>query len=96
MKKILVAASMLFAVVMFAQPTYAHATAFSKFSVEKRIPASQVPAAVKNSFRSLFPGATNVQWERENEHGSTIYKAKFTLNGVRQSASFLPDGTFIG
>ncbi|HRH61175.1 MAG TPA: hypothetical protein PL045_11425 [Chitinophagaceae bacterium] len=96
MKRIILAACMLSAIMLCAQPYTAQAAFVTQSQVEKGIPASQVPAAVKTTFRSMFPGARNVEWERQTEHGSLFYKAKFTLNGVRQTASFLPDGTFIG
>ena len=79
---------------MIAATTFAGATNFTavKFSSETgkgvHIPASQVPPAIMALFVSQFPTATNVRWERETEHGQTVYQAKFLLNGVRMRVQY--------
>lgn len=96
MKKLILAAALFVSASSFAHKN----TPLISFAVMKkdgvRIPASEVPSAVKATFRSLFPGATNVQWEREREDGRTIYQATFTLNGDRKRALFSATGRFLG
>jgi len=98
MKKLILAAIMLGSVSCFA---YAEKNIFSpaNYAVlradSRHIPASQVPLAVRNSFREMFPGATNVQWSIEREDGRRLYEAEFTRNGRRFKAYFTPDGTFV-
>ncbi len=53
------------------------------------IPESQVPSIIVNSFKTEFPKATDVEWEREGEQYSvefeigwfTDYEAWFTKSG---------------
>ena len=96
MKKLIFAALLLGSVSSFAHKN----TPLVSFAVMKkdgvRIPASEVPSAVKATFRNLYPTATKVQWEREREDGRTIYQATFTLNGDRKRALFSANGTFLG
>lgn len=95
MKKILLAAFLL-----VAGATFANASNLSVVMVAKgggvHISASQVPAPVMTTFNAMYPGATNVRWQREREHGQTVYKADFLLNGQRMRATFAADGTFLG
>jgi hypothetical protein len=96
MKKLIFAALMLVSVSSF---TYANPNIVSYLSMRgdgQHISASQVPAAVKATFAGLYPTATNVRWQIEKEHGSTVYQASFLLNGVRTTAFFAPDGRFLG
>ena len=97
MKKVIFAALMLASVSSFAH-TNASASSYAvmKSGDGQHIPASEVPRAVKVSFRNMFPTATNVRWEREREHGSVIYKASFNFNGSKMTAKFAPDGTYLG
>lgn len=89
MKKVLLAASLLIAVGSFAGINKV-ATVKASIETEKgrHIPESQVPAAIVASFYSQYPGATNVRWELETEHGRPEYEAKFLLNGVRMKVKF--------
>lgn len=98
MKKLILAAIMLGSVSCFA---YAGKNAFTPagYTVlrddSRHIPASQVPLAVRNSFREMFPDARNVEWQIEREDGRRLYEAEFTRNGRRFKAYFTPDGTFV-
>ena len=97
MKKILFAALMLTSVSVFASKATIVSNVVSvKSGGGRHISASEVPAPVMESFNSRFPTATNVQWQVEKEHGSKVYQAEFTQNGVRYKAQFAPDGTFLG
>ena len=98
MKKLILAAIMLGSVSCFA---YAGKNVFNPagYAVlrddSRHIPASQVPLAVRNSFREMFPDARNVEWSIEREDGRREFEAEFTRNGRRFKAYFLPDGTFV-
>jgi len=97
MKRIFMAASLLVAATSFTGINSANATieiALSKGDGQ-HISPSQVPAPVMASFNSHFPNATNVQWEREKEHGAIVYQADFTMNGKRWRATFASDGTML-
>lgn len=97
MKKILFAALMLTSASAFVSNASAASNIVSLKSGDGRhIAASQVPAPVMASFNSMFPTATNVQWQVEKEDGSKVYQAEFTQNGKRFKAQFAPDGTFLG
>jgi len=96
MKKLILAALLLVSASSFAHKN----TLTISFAVMKgdgvHIPASEVPFAVRSTFRSLYPSATNVRWEREREDGRTVYQATFLLNGVKKRALFAANGTFLG
>jgi hypothetical protein len=97
MKKIFLAASLLMAATTFTGTFTANAATatVTKKGDGQHIPQSQVPPPVVASFNAHFPNATNVQWEREREHGSTVYQADFYLNGKRWRAVFASDGTLL-
>ena len=48
----------------------------------------EVPAVVKTAFAKQFPGAEDVDWEKEGND----YEAEFELNKVETSATFTADG----
>jgi len=97
MKKILFAALLLTSGSVFAISNGNIVSSVSLMSGGgQHISPSQVPAPVMATFNSMFPTATNVQWQVEKEHGSTVYQAEFTQNGKRFQAQFAPDGTFLG
>ena len=98
MKRIFLAASLLIAATTFTGTATVNASPLSTSSKSGdgvHIPASQVPVAVMASFNSNFPTATNVRWEREREHGRTVYQADFLLNGKRWRAEFSANGTLL-
>lgn len=97
MKKIFLAASLIIAATSLTTVNVANASTVSVASKGdgQHIPASQVPAPVIVSFNSDFPTAKNVRWEKEREHGQTVYQADFMLNGKRWRAEYAPDGTLL-
>jgi hypothetical protein len=99
MKRIFLAASLLIAATSFTGSLTANASTVSVLESAKRdgrhIPASEVPTAVMASFNENFPTATNVQWEKEKEHGAIVYQADFLKNGKRWRAIFAKDGTLL-
>jgi hypothetical protein len=54
------------------------------------ISASSLPAAVKASFNSQFPSATNIEWKKLNNGN---YKAQFYNGGIRWEVSYTSAGT---
>ena len=94
MKKVFLAVALLVSAATFATPA-THAVVMVKSGDGQHIPASQVPAAVRASFASSFPNATNISWEREREHGHIEYKADFMIGNQRWEARFLADGTLV-
>jgi len=99
MKRIFLAASLLIAATSFTGSFNANASTVSVLENAKRdgrhIPASEVPPAVMASFNDNFPTATNVQWEKEREHGAVVYQADFLKNGKKWRAVFAKDGTLL-
>ncbi len=55
----------------------------------QKISSTKVPAPVKNSFSSAYPGVKTVKWEKENGG----YEAGFKQAGNEMSAVFKADGT---
>lgn len=53
--------------------------------------AQSTPAKVTEAFKSKFPNAKSVEWEKEND---TEWEAEFKLNGIEYSANFGTDGTW--
>jgi hypothetical protein len=95
MKKILLAASLFIAVSSFAGTYNIAMVRTATEAAGRHIPPSQVPAPVKVTFNTMFPTATNVQWEVEREDGKTVYTASFRVNGQKDKAQFRPNGTVI-
>ena len=97
MKKVLLAAVMLFSISSFATVTTSTPAASTTIVSDdgRHIPASEVPAAVLASFNKHFPKATNVRWEIDREHGSRVYEAKFRQNGQCKQAEFTPGGALL-
>ena len=50
-----------------------------------------IPNVVIATFKSLYPTAQRVEWEREGH----LYKAEFDLNGSEYDVFFLSDGTWV-
>ncbi len=60
------------------------------------IPASQVPAPVKKNFKSMYPTATQVEWEYTPVYyGTPVYTASFRLGSQKWQANYYADGTFV-
>ncbi len=58
---------------------------FTGFAHAQKLKASEVPAAIKQSFGSLFPKAEEVRWSKE---GSAGFEAEFEIAGIEKSANF--------
>jgi uncharacterized membrane protein YkoI len=54
--------------------------------------AQDTPAKVAESFKTKFPTAKSVKWEKENEKE---WEAEFKMEGKEYSANFSVDGTWL-
>ena len=52
---------------------------------------TKVPQGVLEAFAEKFPGAKNVNWDKEN---ASEWEAEFKWNGLKYSANFLEDGAW--
>ena len=94
MKKLLMAVFLLTASAAIVSIT--SETVYASGKTSTKIPASQVPMAVKVSFKSMYSSATQVQWETSTVYyGGTTYSAGFYLGTVKWEATYYADGTFI-
>lgn len=59
------------------------------------IPEADVPASVKTSFSAKYPGATDVEWEKESENGKILYEAECKFNGKEVKVKFDANGNFV-
>lgn len=62
---------------------------------EKKIPLSEVPAAVRDAVKAKYPGAELTGAEKETEKGVTYYELAFKDKGQRIEATFKADGTLV-
>lgn len=53
------------------------------------IPASSVPAAVRTAFSNLFSGATEVEWQQDD---NSQFRSQFNHNSSRNEARFDDSG----
>ncbi|MGN6615666.1 MAG: hypothetical protein ACTHJ5_00695 [Ilyomonas sp.] len=88
MKKILLAASLAIASATFAGTTHFNTIHKMEKGDGRHISESEVPSRIVNAFYSRYPGATNVRWEVEKEHGHKVYEVEFMLNGKKKKAEF--------
>ena len=54
-------------------------------------PASKVPSVVHNTIKHKFPGALDIDWEKNADS----YEAEFDLNGIEYTAYVEPAGKLI-
>lgn len=67
-------------------------TVISNTGWSQKLAADKIPAAVIAAFKTKFPTATKVTWEKENK---MEYEADFILNGRKVSAGFDPNGKWL-
>jgi hypothetical protein len=60
---------------------------------EKKITASQVPAAVTAAFKSSYPKATIRGYAEEKEDGKVLYEIESLDGGARRDVLYNTDGT---
>lgn len=49
---------------------------------------AEVPAVVQSAFEAAYPGATDVEWEEDDDH----YEVEFMLNGEEMEREFSATG----
>lgn len=96
MKKIIIAALLLVTVSSYAYNYLAPTT--RSISTLADAKGTVVPDAVLATFNSMFPNTGNVRWSilTGSYHDNTQYFAQFKVDGVKRTARFKPDGTYIG
>ncbi len=52
----------------------------------------QVPSVVNSAFKTKYSNATNVSWDKEDEHE---YEAEFTIEGIKYSVNFSDSGKWL-
>jgi hypothetical protein len=62
---------------------------------KEKVAPGDVPPAIVSSFSNAYPGAGEVQWEKEEEDGKIIYEAQFLYDGKKMDAEFDETGTMI-
>jgi hypothetical protein len=62
---------------------------------EHTVPASRVPAAVREAFRRAWPHATVLKYSAEVEHGKTIYEVESRDGTTRRDLDIGADGTIL-
>ena len=60
------------------------------------LPATQVPAAVLEKYKALYPAGTVQTWRARPAQADSIYLADFVVEGQRHRAKFRKDGDLIG
>lgn len=88
MKKIFIAALLLLSASVYASSGSGKNGKEKENEKGNHVSVSQIPGWVVAKFNAMFPGATNVQWEVEKEHGVTQYKVRFYLKGQKMKARF--------
>ncbi len=67
----------------------------TKAKMTGKIPETDVPAPVRESFNTKYTGATDVQWEKETKDSKLEYEAEFKMNDKEMEAFFDESGNFL-
>jgi uncharacterized membrane protein YkoI len=62
---------------------------------EEKIELKDVPKAVLDALKTMYPDAELVSAEKEIEDGKTIYEVAIKFKGDKIEASFTPEGKFV-
>ncbi len=63
--------------------------AFALFSCdEATTDATEIPIAVTSAFEAAYPGATEVDWEMDDDH----YEVEFEMNGEEMEVEYSATG----
>jgi hypothetical protein len=62
--------------------------AFGFFACDDNVDPVEVPDNVRTAFESAYPGATDVEWEMDDDH----YEVEFMLDGQRMDTDFDMNG----
>jgi hypothetical protein len=67
--------------------------ASSNVMADKDLTEQQVPPAVLKTFKSVYPKATDVEYEGKSDHGQKLYKIEFKDNdGLEHTIVYSADG----
>jgi uncharacterized membrane protein YkoI len=58
----------------------------------EKLTEQQVPKAVLNTFKAVYPNATDVEYEKKVKHGETVYEIEFKDQGVEREIVYSADG----
>jgi hypothetical protein len=61
---------------------------FGMFACEEATEPVDVPINVLEAFETAYPGATDVDWEQDDDH----FEVEFTLNGEEMEREFDVNG----
>lgn len=64
---------------------------FSFFTCQQHV-NSQVPEAVKSTFKAKYPGENDPDWHKDSNGN---YESNFKIDGIKYRADFNPDGSWI-
>ena len=64
-------------------------------AMQSAISTSDVPTSVITNFQQKYPNTTVSKWKTWKKDNKVYYEAKFTQNGKKIEAVFLPDGAFV-
>jgi hypothetical protein len=64
---------------------------FSFFTCQQHV-NSQVPEAVKNTFKAKYPGENDPDWHKDSNGN---FESNFKIDGIKYRADFNPDGSWI-
>jgi hypothetical protein len=62
--------------------------AFGFFACEESVDPVEVPVNVLQAFETAYPGATDVEWEQDDDH----FEVEFELNGEEMEREFDVNG----
>jgi uncharacterized membrane protein YkoI len=63
---------------------------------EEKVSLDKLPAAVKDAYAKLYPGATFKRASTEKEEGKTVYEVSFTHKGANLDVTFDGTGAILG
>ncbi|CAN5227509.1 hypothetical protein BH09BAC1_BH09BAC1_08310 [soil metagenome] len=57
--------------------------------------AQEIPVIVQSSFESSYPGAENVDWEKQDKGGKTQYTVEYKMENAKHIAQYDVSGNLI-
>lgn len=58
----------------------------------KKLTEQQVPKAVRDTFKAVYPNASDVEYEEKVKKGKTVYEIEFKDNDVEREIVYGADG----
>ncbi|QJD30709.1 PepSY domain-containing protein [Methylococcus geothermalis] len=59
---------------------------------DKNLTEQQVPKPVLDTFKAVYPNATDIEYEEKVKHGQTVYEIEFKDKGVEREIVYSADG----